>query len=237
MASFPYRPVAPATGLSDAFTERAAEPATAHSHRSTGPKERPRTRPCSSERIRPTRSVRSPTAVKSILMTHRGGILRQAHEGPEQCVISAPPPGLAAQRAPGPVTSADTVPPGLGTAAPQAALISGLALRTPVGGRRHGHDRRPARRCPGTVHRDRGLATTAIAPPASRPAPSLTPHSGHPDACRRGNGTGRDGSRGRPPHGGGRAGVARIPMIGARNCRWWCRRGRRNLGPTPCGPV
>ena len=50
MASFPYRPVAPATGLSDAFTERAAEPATAHSHRSTGPKERPRTGPCSSER-------------------------------------------------------------------------------------------------------------------------------------------------------------------------------------------
>ena len=30
MASFPYGPVAPATGLTDAFTERAAEPATAH---------------------------------------------------------------------------------------------------------------------------------------------------------------------------------------------------------------
>jgi hypothetical protein len=29
---------------------------------------------------------------------------------------------------------------------------------------------------------------------------------------------------------------ARIPVIGARSCRWWCRRcrwGRRNLGPTP----
>jgi hypothetical protein len=32
MASFPYGPVAAATGLSDAFTERADEPAAAHSH-------------------------------------------------------------------------------------------------------------------------------------------------------------------------------------------------------------
>jgi hypothetical protein len=32
MASFPYRPVAAATGLSDSFTERAEEPAAAHSH-------------------------------------------------------------------------------------------------------------------------------------------------------------------------------------------------------------
>ena len=40
------------------------------------------------------------------------------------------------------------------------------------------------------------------------PAPSLPPHSGHPDACHRGNGTGRDGRRGRSARGGGRAGVA-----------------------------
>jgi len=60
-----------------------------------------------------------------------------------------------AQRDPGPLTSADTVPPGLGTAAPQAALISGLACGHPAGGRRQGHDRRPARRRPGAVHRDR----------------------------------------------------------------------------------
>ena len=59
------------------------------------------------------------------------------------------------QRDPGPLTSADTVPPGLGTAAPQAALISGLACGHPAGGLRQGHDRRPARRCPGAVHRDR----------------------------------------------------------------------------------
>ena len=34
---------------------------------------------------------------------------------------------------------------------------------------------------------------------ASHPAPGLAAHSGHPDACHRGNGTGRDGRRGRPP--------------------------------------
>jgi hypothetical protein len=47
-------------------------------------------------------------------------------EGPEQSVISS-----AAQ--PGPPTSADTLPPGLGMAAPQAALISGLACGHPAG--------------------------------------------------------------------------------------------------------
>ena len=36
------------------------------------------------------------------------------------------------QRDPGPLTSADTIPPGLGTAAPQAALISGLACGHPL---------------------------------------------------------------------------------------------------------
>ena len=32
---------------------------------------------------------------------------------------------------------------------------------------------------------------------------------------------------------------ARVPVIGARSCRWCrrCRRGRRKLGPAPCGPV
>ena len=71
------------------------------------------------------------------------------------------------QRDPGPLTSADTVPLGLGTA-------------------------------------------------ASHPAPGLAPHSGHPDACHRGNGTGRDGRRGRPPRGGGRAGVASSGAPGSR---------------------
>jgi hypothetical protein len=59
------------------------------------------------------------------------------------------------QRAPGPLTSADTVPLGFGMAAPRAALISGLACGHPAAGRRQGHDRRPARRRPGAVHRDR----------------------------------------------------------------------------------
>lgn len=93
MASFPYRPVAPATGLTDAFTERAAEPATAHSHQSTGPKERPRTGPCSSERTRPTRSVRSPTAVKSILMTHRMASRRAVIKSSSHRWQSRLPPG------------------------------------------------------------------------------------------------------------------------------------------------
>ena len=53
------------------------------------------------------------------------------------------------------LTSADTVPLGLSTATPQAALISGLACGHLAGGRRQGHDRRPARRRPGAVHRDR----------------------------------------------------------------------------------
>lgn len=46
--------------------------------------------------------------------------------------------------------------------------------------------------------------STASQSPGARPGS----HSGHPDACHRGNGTGRDGRRGRPPRGGGRAGGA-----------------------------
>jgi hypothetical protein len=54
---------------------------------------------------------------------NKADILRQAHEGPEQSVISSAALDWPTQRAPGPVTSADTVPLGFGTAAPQAALI------------------------------------------------------------------------------------------------------------------
>ncbi len=121
-------------------------------------------------------------------------ILRQAHEGPEQSVISS-----------------------------AARWIS----------RRQGHDRRPAR-----------LATTAIARPASHPAPGLAPHSGHPDACHRGNGTGRDGRRGRPPAAAaaqaspaqGRQGPGdrgkELPVVVPP-----VPRGSAKSRTTPCGPV
>jgi hypothetical protein len=47
-------------------------------------------------------------------------------------VISSAALDWPTQRAPGPVTSADTVSPGLGTAVPQAALMSGLACGHPL---------------------------------------------------------------------------------------------------------
>ena len=57
-----------------------------------------------------------------------------------------------------------------------------------------------------------GPGRMAIARTASHPAP----HSGHPDACHRGNETSRDGRRGRPPRGGGCAGVASSWASGSR---------------------
>lgn len=110
---------------------------------------------------------------------HSGGyIAHQAHEGPEQSVISSAARWIGRRSViPCPLMSADTVPLRLGTAAPQAALISGLACGHPACGSADLALRHDLTARPPTLAMPQGTVRPAQAPACRRSAPGVCPYA------------------------------------------------------------